>query len=51
MSALIVPMCAYFQTLKGQPSGIALIDSTSLKLDSAVFNLKDGTKFSGFLYQ
>lgn len=32
MSALIVPMCAYFQTLKGKPTGIAFIDSTSLKV-------------------
>jgi len=32
MSALIVPMCAYFQTLKGKQTGIAFIDSTSLKV-------------------
>ena len=32
MSTLIVPMCAYFQTLKGKPTGIAFIDSTSLKV-------------------
>jgi len=30
MSALIVPMCAYFQTLKGKHTGIVFIDSTSL---------------------
>jgi hypothetical protein len=32
MSALIVPMYAYFQTIKGKPTGIAFIDSTSLKV-------------------
>ena len=32
MSELIVPMCAYFQTVKGKPTGIAFVDSTSLKV-------------------
>ena len=32
MSYLIVPMCAYFQTVKGKPTGIAFVDSTSLKV-------------------
>ena len=32
MSALIVPICAYFQTIKVKPTGIAFIDSTSLKV-------------------
>jgi len=32
MSRLIVPMCAYFQTVKGMPTGIAFVDSTSLKV-------------------
>lgn len=32
MSGLIVPMCAYFQTVKGKPTGIAFVDSTSLKV-------------------
>jgi hypothetical protein len=32
MSALIIPMCAYFQTVKGKPTGIAFVDSTSLKV-------------------
>jgi hypothetical protein len=32
MSELIVSMCAYFQTVKGQPTGIAFVDSTSLKV-------------------
>lgn len=32
MSELIVQMCAYFQTVKGQPTGIAFVDSTSLKV-------------------
>ena len=32
MSDLIVPMCAYFQTVKGKPTGIAFVDSTSLKV-------------------
>ena len=31
MSELIAPMCAYFQTIKGKPTGIAFVDSTSLK--------------------
>jgi hypothetical protein len=32
MSALLIPMCAYFQTVKGKPTGIAFVDSTSLKV-------------------
>jgi hypothetical protein len=32
MSALVIPMCAYFQTVKGKPTGIAFVDSTSLKV-------------------
>jgi hypothetical protein len=32
ISELIVPMCAYFQTVKGKPTGIAFVDSTSLKV-------------------
>jgi hypothetical protein len=32
MSSLIVPMCAYFQTVKGKTTGIAFVDSTSLKV-------------------
>jgi hypothetical protein len=32
MPRAIVPMCAYFTTLKGQPTGIEFIDSTSLKV-------------------
>ena len=31
ISELIVPMCAYFQTVKGESTGIAFVDSTSLK--------------------
>jgi len=29
---MIVPMCAYFSSLKGKPTGIEFIDSTSLKV-------------------
>lgn len=32
MPRLIVPMCAYFETLKGKPTGIQFIDSTSIKV-------------------
>jgi hypothetical protein len=32
MSELIIPMCAYFQTVKGEATGIAFVDSTSLKV-------------------
>lgn len=32
MPKLIVPMCAYFATLKGKPTGIQFIDSTSIKV-------------------
>ncbi|MEL0659863.1 IS982 family transposase [Psychromonas arctica] len=32
MSELIVPMCAYFETVKGKPTGISFVDSTSLKV-------------------
>jgi hypothetical protein len=32
ISRLIIPMCAYFQTVKGEPTGIAFVDSTSLKV-------------------
>ena len=32
MSGLIIPMCAYFQTIKAKPTGIAFVDSTSLKV-------------------
>jgi hypothetical protein len=32
MSTLIIPMCACFQTVKGKPTGIAFVDSTSLKV-------------------
>ncbi len=32
MSGLFVPMCAYFQTIKGKPTGISFVDSTSLKV-------------------
>ena len=32
MSGLLIPMCAYFQTVKGKPTGIAFVDSTSLKV-------------------
>ncbi|MEP0354416.1 IS982 family transposase [Paraglaciecola sp.] len=32
MPRLIVPMCAYFTSLKGKPTGIEFIDSTSLKV-------------------
>ncbi|MCI2286140.1 IS982 family transposase [Colwellia sp. MSW7] len=32
MYVLLVPMCAYFQTVKGKPTGIAFVDSTSLKV-------------------
>lgn len=32
MSVLIVFMYAYFQTVKGKPTGITFIDSTSLKV-------------------
>ena len=32
MSALIIPMCAYFKTVKGKPTVIAFVDSTSLKV-------------------
>ena len=32
MPRTIVPMCAYFTTLKGKPTGIDFIDSTSLKV-------------------
>ena len=27
MSSLIVPMCSYFGTVKGKPTGIAFVDS------------------------
>lgn len=30
--SLIVPMCAYFETVKGKPTGIAFVDSTRLKV-------------------
>jgi hypothetical protein len=32
MPSLIAPMCAYFETVKGKPTGIAFVDSTSLKV-------------------
>ena len=32
MSELVIPMCAYFQTVKGEATGIAFVDSTSLKV-------------------
>jgi hypothetical protein len=32
MPRVIVPMCAYFTTLKGKPTGIEFIDSTSIKV-------------------
>ncbi len=32
MPRLIVPMCAYFTTLKGKPTGIEFIDSTCIKV-------------------
>ena len=32
MPSLIVPMCAYFTSLKGKPTGIEFIDSTTLKV-------------------
>lgn len=32
MPRTIVPMCAYFSSLKGKPTGIEFIDSTSLKV-------------------
>jgi len=32
MSDLIIPMCTYFQTVKGEATGIAFVDSTSLKV-------------------
>jgi len=32
MSALLIPMCAYFQMVKGKPTGITFVDSTSLKV-------------------
>ena len=32
ISALIIPLCAYFKTVKGKPTGIAFVDSTSLKV-------------------
>lgn len=32
MPSMIVPMCAYFTSLKGKPTGIEFIDSTSLKV-------------------
>lgn len=32
MSELMVPMCAYFQTVKGESTGIAFVDYTSLKV-------------------
>lgn len=32
MPRVIVPMCAYFTSLKGKPTGIEFIDSTSLKV-------------------
>ncbi len=32
MSELIIPMCTYFQTVKGKSTGIAFVDSTSLKV-------------------
>ncbi len=32
MSELLIPMCAYFKTVKGKPTGIAFVDSTSLKV-------------------
>ncbi len=32
MSELMLPMCAYFQTIKDEPTGSAFVDSTSLKV-------------------
>jgi hypothetical protein len=32
MPIVIVPMCAYFTSLKGKPTGIEFIDSTSIKV-------------------
>ncbi|MFT5294318.1 MAG: hypothetical protein ACI9YH_000324 [Colwellia sp.] len=32
MTGLLIPMCTYFQTVKGKPTGIAFVDSTSLKV-------------------
>ena len=32
MPSTLVPLCAYFTQLKGQPTGIAYIDSTTLKV-------------------
>ena len=32
MPRVIVPMCAYFTSLKGKPTGIEFIDSTCIKV-------------------
>jgi len=32
MPSLIVPMYAYLETIRGKPTGIAFVDSTSLKV-------------------
>jgi hypothetical protein len=32
MPRVIVPMCAYFTSLKGKPTGLEFIDSTSIKV-------------------
>lgn len=32
MPSMIVPMCAYFSSLKGKPTGLEFIDATSLKV-------------------
>lgn len=32
MPTVLVPLCAYFSHLKGKPTGIAFVDSTSLKV-------------------
>jgi Transposase DDE domain len=32
MSSVMVPLCSYFTSLKGQPTGIEFIDSTSIKV-------------------
>ncbi len=32
MPTALVPLCSYFSTVKGKPSGIEFIDSTSIKV-------------------
>jgi hypothetical protein len=45
MPRVIVPMCAYFTSLKGKPIGVEFIDSTCIKVCHSI--LSQDTTFDG----